>query len=96
MKSKELINSLSFSDLSRISIFSSLGFCILFFVIGSLLILTGATAPITFNGSEVGGLKGFLVLLGSLPLYLLMLFVMQTVILGLGLWISKKLFFFKK
>ena len=96
MKSKELISSLSLGDILRVSIFSSLGFCAVFFVLGSILILMGASAPITFNGSEVVGFKGFMILLGTLPLYILMVFLMQIIILGLGLWISKKIFFFKK
>ena len=96
MKSKELIRSLSLSDILKVSIFSSLGFCVFFFVLGSILILMGASAPVTLNESEISGLKGFLILLATLPLYVVLIFLMQVMILGLGLWISKRLFLFKK
>jgi len=96
MKLKELINLLSFEKIVKIAIISSLGFSIFFVVIGSILLLMGASAPITWNGEHISGLKGFLMLLALLPFYLLLIFLMQLAILSIGLWISKRLFFLKR
>ena len=93
MKINKLIKSLTFIDLFKIAILSSFGFTIVYLILGSLIILFGGTSPITLSGSDVGGLKGFLTLLISTPIYFILVSIMEIIILIPGLWISKKLIF---
>ena len=95
MKSKELIKSLTFNRLLKISIFSSLGFSVLYFGIGTIMIIAGAKVPITLNGNQTEGIIGFLLHLAFLPIYFILIFLFEFIVLVSGTWISKRLFFCK-
>ncbi len=79
-------------EILKLSVASTIGVFVPISIIIILTMLLGLTSGINFNGEDVSGIKGVLIFLIFLPLYLIMYIIFNFVFLYLGI----KLFYLLK